>query len=218
MEHQIILPDINLLTVRDDDLCCDYCGSNQEWFADAWQRKAGCGPSVAANILFYQQRKLQIIPPLNYLKKHLLHYMEEAWKYITPGRNGITSTDTFLQKVRGYALAHNLELHYEALDIPADKVQRPSSNAVIDFVASGLNKETPVAFLNLCNGAELNLEQWHWVTIAALRYDLEKTAGKAIICDEGITKEIDLTLWLSTTTLGGGFAYFLPHQKSDVEE
>lgn len=85
--------------------------------------------------------------------------MEEAWKYITPGRNGITSTDTFLQKVRGYALAHNLELHYEALDIPEDKVQRPFSNAVIDFVASGLNKETPVAFLNLCNGAELNLEQ-----------------------------------------------------------
>ena len=36
MEHQTILPDINLLTVRD--------GSNQEWFADAWQRKAGCGP------------------------------------------------------------------------------------------------------------------------------------------------------------------------------
>lgn len=217
MRYQIILSDMELLNVPDDTLCCNYCGSNQEWFAEAWQRKAGCGPSVVANIVFYQQRKSQTVP-FKYLKKDLLHYMEEAWKYITPEHNGITSTDAFLQKVRKYASAHSLKLYCEDLNVPAEKTLRPSIDTVIDFVAGGLNKETPVAFLNLCNGVELNLERWHWVTIAALQYDLEKTEAKAIICDEGTTKEIDLAIWLSSTTLGGGFAYFLPYRKSYMEE
>ena len=213
MERKILLSDMNLLTVWDDSTSCNYCGCNQEWFAEPWQRKAGCGPSAATNILFYQQQKSQTVP-CRYLKKDLLHYMEEVWKYITPEQNGIASTEVFLRKVRGYASAHGLKFHYEALDVPAEKAQRPSFDEVIDFVASGLNKETPVAFLNLCNGAELNLDRWHWVTIVGLQYDLEKAAVKAIICDEGIAKEIDIALWLSTTTLGGGFAYFLPQEKS----
>lgn len=217
MTRKIILSDMKLLIVRDDSDCCDYCGCNQEWFADAWQRQAGCGPSVAANILFYQQRKSQAIP-LHYLKKDLLHYMEEAWEYITPERDGITSTEAFLRKVRGYASAHALDIHYDALDVHAEKAQRPSFDTVIDFIASGLKKETPVAFLNLCNGEELNLECCHWVTIAALQYDSEKAIIKAIICDEGMTKEINLALWLSTTTLGGGFAYFLLQRKADMKE
>lgn len=208
MERKIILSDMKLLIVRDDTDCCDYCGSNQEWFADAWQRQVGCGPSVAANILLYQQRKSQTMP-LHYLKKDLLHYMEEAWKYITPEQDGITSTESFLRKVQGYASAHDFDIHYDALDVPPGKAQRPSYDTVIDFIASGLKKETPVAFLNLSNGDELNLECCHWVTIAALHYDSERTIIKAIICDEGMTKEINLGLWLSTTTLGGGFAYFL---------
>lgn len=31
------------------------------------------------------------------------------------------------------------------------------------------------------------------------------------ICDEGITKQINLSLWLATTVKGGGFVYFLPN-------
>ena len=211
MEQKIILPDINLLTVRDDDTGIEYCGSNQEWFADEWQRLSGCGPSVAANIFFYMRRKSQKKSQEaseHGLKKDLICCMEEMWKYVTPEKNGIPNTEMFLNKVTSYAEAHDIKIRCLALDIPSDELQRPPQGAVIEFIAGGLIRETPVAFLNLCSGDEPKLDRWHWVTLIALRYDTENASAAMVISDEGVTKEIDLALWLSSTKLGGGFVYF----------
>lgn len=208
MEQKIALPDINLLTVWDDDAGVEYCGSHQEWYADEWQRLSGCGPSVAANIFFYRRRKSQD-PPERALKKDLLRLMEEIWEYVTPGRNGIPDTGDFLSKVAAYAAAHDIKIRSEALDIPGEHSLRPARETVIEFIAEGLRRETPVAFLNLCSGDEPNLDRWHWVTVIELRYDTENKSAMAVVSDEGVIKEINLALWLSTTTLGGGFVYFV---------
>ncbi len=210
MERKITLSDTNLLKVRDETANCEHCGSNQEWFADEWQRKAGCGPSTAANILYYQQRKSQ--ESVHYSKEEMLLLMEEVWEYITPGWDGISSTEVFLSKVRRYAVAHGLELDCYSLDISKRKSKRPPLEKVIDFVVDGIYDETPVAFLNLSNGEEQALDSWHWVTVVGLRFALEEGYAIATICDEGKVKEIDLALWLNTTALGGGFAYFLLHR------
>ena len=81
-------------------------------------------------------------------------------------------------------------------------------SAVVNFLRVGLQRDLPIAFLNLCNGAEQQLEPWHWVTISGLDYDTYNQYAIAQICDGGIVKRIDLALWLHTTRQGGGFVFF----------
>ena len=84
---------------------------------------------------------------------------------------------------------------------------RPGFDEIVDFITQGLQKDAPVAFLNLCNGEEKNLDRWHWVTIIASDV---KSPDEIIISisDEGRIKYINLSLWVKTTTLGGGLVYF----------
>jgi hypothetical protein len=72
----------------------------------------------------------------------------------------------------------------------------------------------PVAFLNLCNGEETNLERWHWVTVISVEYEEIKQGVFLSIMDEGMIKRINLALWYETTTLGGGFVYFLSAEET----
>ena len=64
------------------------------------------------------------------------------------------------------------------------------------------------AFLNLNNGKEEKIDSWHWVTVVGVLYNDEKNILKATITDEGVLKNIDLGLWLETTTEEGGFVYY----------
>lgn len=201
------LSHIEYLHVMDPDSRKLFCGSNQEWFPDEWQRRAGCGPSVAANILFYLNRK-ENFACCGGERGDLLCLMEDAWKSVTPEINGIPSTTLFLKKLKQYAHSLGKNFVYFALDIPPRQAERPSLSAVIKFVSQGLRGDVPIAFLNLDQGAEKNLESWHWVTITALSYSGSGRAALVTICDEGTSKQIDLKLWLETTTQGGGFVYF----------
>lgn len=213
MEHQVVLPDLKYLTVRDDQSdSVEYFGSNQEWFPDAWQRMAGCAPSVTANLFLYHYQKTEAEQYCS--KKDLLALMEETWNYVTPGQGGLPSTTKFAEKVKDFGLSHNLKLDSKILKIPEDKTLRPSLDETIDFISEALEQETPVAFLNLCNGAVEALDKWHWVTITGLKFDKDAASATAMISDEAISKEIDLALWLSTTTIGGGFVYFLEDKKA----
>jgi hypothetical protein len=71
-----------------------------------------------------------------------------------------------------------------------------------------LDNDVPVAFLNLCNGEEKNLDKWHWVTIISIEFDDDKCSSAVEILDEGMVKKIDIPLWYRTTTLGGGLVSF----------
>lgn len=207
MKQQTTLSDPSLMLILDDAQDLIFYGCSQEWFGDPWQRMAGCGPAVAANILLYQDclaRRSKAPCP----KSEMLKKMEAAWSYITPGKEGIPSTKSFLDKIRTYALAQGKKLHSQALDIPEDEGQRPALEQVTAFIASSLRAERPVAFLNLDNGRVANLDRWHWVTICALEYDGEAGSAWVTTYDEGALKNIDLKLWLESTTLGGGFASF----------
>jgi len=99
-------------------------------------------------------------------------------------------------------------IEYDFCDLPKDKSLRPKLSQVLDFIQKALINDSPIAFLNLCNGEEKNLCQWHWVTIISLEYADDKKSAFIKILDEGLIKEIDIALWYNTTTLGGGFVYF----------
>jgi hypothetical protein len=70
---------------------------------------------------------------------------------------------------------------------------------------TALSGDRPVAFLNLCNGKEKNLDRWHWVTVVSMEYTPPVLLR---VLDGGTVKTVDLALWRDTTTDGGGFAYF----------
>jgi hypothetical protein len=76
---------------------------------------------------------------------------------------------------------------------------------VYAFLDEALAQDLPVAFLNLCNGDEANLDEWHWVTIVALTPDPYGGVLLAEVLDGGTVKRIDLEKWYASTTRDGGF-------------
>ena len=198
----------NLLEVVDESTQHKFYGCNQEWYSTEWQRRAGCGPSVACNIIRY----LGSAPEATNSKEEWLSLMEETWEHVTPTTKGMPTTRLFYDSVLAYARAKGLNIECHCCDIPEDEASRPELPAILQFVESGLLNDAPIAFLNLCNGEEKNLYRWHWVTIISLDYVAGNTQALVKILDEGLVKEIDLALWHETTTLGGGFVYFTENE------
>ena len=201
---------MNSLKIVDDATRKSYYGCNQEWYATEWQRLTGCGPTAVCNIIWY----LNHIRPSSGLnqncssKEKSISFMEEIWAYVTPSTEGIPTTRMLYESVMAYARAKGLNLTYGVCDVPEKKAGRPTLADVIRFLEKALEKDTPVAFLNLCNGCAANLEPWHWVTVISLEYEEDAKSAFIEVLDEGLIKRIDLALWCDTTTLGGGFVYF----------
>lgn len=208
MIFSVQLSHIEYLQVTDSKSCHVYCGSDQEWFSTEQQRLTGCGPSTAANILFYINRK-ENADCCGNDRSDLISFMEDAWESVTPGENGIPSTTLFLEKLKQYAKLHDRIFRYFVLNVSPQQSERPSLDEVEAFIRQGLQADVPIAFLNLDHGAAKALESWHWVTIVGLICTEDGRMAHVSICDEGVSKQVDLRLWLETTVQGGGFIYFL---------
>lgn len=193
-----------LFTIIDESDQKTYYGCDQEWYATEWQRRAGCGPSVATNLYSYMVGQ----EDCHGNKETWLSLMEDVWEYVTPSQGGMPTTKMFYESMLSYATAKGQSLECRYCDLPENKSDRPTFTAVLKFIEDGLQNNAPVAFLNLCNGEEINLYKWHWVTIISLEYSEDGSSACATILDEGMVKKIDLVLWYETTTLGGGFVYF----------
>ena len=178
-------------------------GANQEWYGDLWQRKAGCGPTAAASLLFYQKQKQRLMhrQPLLSSRQNLLDQMNELWNYITPGHGGGNRVSMFTEGLEKYRAEVKENFEVQALEVAEDPAQRPQWTAVSQFLEEALKRDEPAAFLNLCAGEEKRIDDWHWVMISAL----DPQTGVITFFDESQIKEADLSLWLRTTTKRGGF-------------
>jgi hypothetical protein len=167
---------------------------------------AGCGPTTSANAILYitNSRTDERICE----KQDFIRLMDKLWKYVTPGRGGVNSTLKLRQGMNAYSGAANLKLRTEALDIPAEREARPRLEHVTEFIRVGLERDLPVAFLNLHNGLESQLDQWHWVTVTGLEYEAGESS-KLEILDNCNTLDVNPGRWLDSTTRGGGFVRFL---------
>lgn len=204
------ISNLNFLTITDKKANVIFYGCDQEWFTTEWQRISGCGTSVAANIILYLNNKChaaEVLSDINDKDKSLL-LMDEIWKYVTPTNHGIHTTKMFYEPLLSYIKSKDFKFKFKFMNLPAAKINRPKFSEVLDFLRDALSHDVPIAFLNLCNGAEVNLEQWHWVTIISLEYITEEKQAYIHILDEGIIKKIDFTLWYNTTMGDGGFVYF----------
>lgn len=179
-------------------------GANQDWFAAYWHRKAGCGPTTAANILRYMANRLNL-PMKTDKKQDMQKLMEWTWDFVTPGLMGLNSTELFRKGMDSLLQSIKSPLRCRVLNIEGEKGEKLTLPQLEAFLYEGLSADSPIAFLNLDRGALLNLESWHWVTIIGI----EKTGDQlmATCADNGGILRLDMTLWLQTTKRHGGFVY-----------
>ena len=124
--------------------------------------------------------------------------MERLWNYVTPVSHGLNGPEGMAEGLAAYGKAVGVSLSPSLFLVPAAPTKRPPYEAAAAFVAASLERDCPVAFLNLHNGLEKRLDWWHWVTIIALDGD------SAAILDSGAELEINLRLWYETTKKRGG--------------
>jgi len=187
-----------------------YDGCDQEWFLTEWQRISGCGPSAAANIILYMTQKGDpfITEENIHSQSECLLLMEEIWNYVTPSKEGISSTEVFCDSVLTFLKSKGRFLKCQRMDFPETMNDWPKLTEAQQFIEHALLKDMPIAFLNLCNGQEMKLEGWHWVTIISIEQKGDKGNISLEVLDEGTIKSIDFSLWYHTTTKGGGLVYF----------
>jgi len=129
--------------------------------------------------------------------------IREMYDYITPGIRGVDTSVIFTDGILRFASENGMQIRPQVLEIPKKKRDRPSIDALREFITNALRTDSPVAFLVLSNGSVSSLENWHWVTIIAIDPD----TMIAEISDYGKIISADIAEWLETSMLGGSLVY-----------
>jgi len=186
----------------------EYFGCDQNWYGTEWQRMSGCGPSTASTLLLYLQKTGRISLPIQINEqKDCRLLMDQVWEHVTPTSNGIYRAEQFCQGLRSFAGQHGFALHCQTLPISPTPSKRPTLATVTEFIINALEQDSPVAFLNLCNGEVSNLEEWHWLTLVALQTNDDFSDVTVTVFDGDKADTIDFASWLRTTTEGGALVY-----------
>lgn len=182
----------------------EYFGCNQEWYSTFWQRLSGCGPSVATTLLLYLVRSGQIefaVSGTDQADCKLV--MDDIWTYITPTRRGVNTSEIFCQGITRFAEDQEIALACERLVFSRFDEIRPTLEEAVDFIERGLDRDCPVAFLNLHHGKAKNLESWHWVSIVSVDRDGAYDTVRVTIFDGDKADKIDFKTFYETTKKGG---------------
>ena len=209
-----------LLLIASPDQAGAAFGCDQDWYADRWQRQAGCGPCTAATILMYlalsRPGLARLYPAASRSQEDYRHFMSDVWHYVTPGRMGVNEGSILAQGVQAYAAERQVSLLPSICSVPGRQQCPVRVPEFAGFIQAGLAQDCPVAFLNLSNGSLPNLDSWHWVTITELLAD-DTGEILAIIADSGTRKTVSLSLWCRTTVLGGAAVWFSADPGSSPE-
>ncbi len=209
MNASILHPE--LMTITEEETRRTTFGGDQDWYSDEWRRRAGCGPTCAANVAAYlaltRPEMRALYAGEGMLKSQFSAHMEEMYKFVTPGNMGLNRVEMFTEGVEGFARSRGVPLRAHVFEVHGNMHKsRPSVSELIEFVRAGLAADCPVAFLNLTRGRVKNLQAWHWITITSA--DLEEGSLMACASDEGKENCFDLKLWYLSTRMRGGLVYF----------
>lgn len=184
-------------------------GYNQEWYQTSFKRTRGCGPTAAAMVLLYLNRRE--VEPLPYQSNGIFaitKVLENVWDFVTPGwLLGLNSTGKFCRGMEALLRHYGLSWRCRELSLSAFKSKRASLSQVVKFLEDGIASDCPIAFLNLHKGQVTALESWHWIVLVSLSYDASQNRYIATCYDGGRSITFDLGLWLETSRFGGGFVY-----------
>lgn len=196
-------------------LCGDdiSCGANQRWYPYWRARLSGCGPTTAANLLWYlaatrPQRCGALFTGDARHKPQMVTLMRQVWRFVRPAPWGMARGKSFVRGARRYGASRGVSLQARLLSVPTAAARRPSAEQLHEFLVQALADDLPVAFLNRNNGAVRNLPGWHWVTLVEVQSDLQ-----AVMYDQSGRHCIDLACWLATTRRGGAFVALQPQDE-----
>lgn len=196
------IKDPDRLKIVDEETGHICYGGSQSWYSTRWKRLSGCGPTVVSNIISYL---LTQGTNDTQAKRRFQKLMEEVWRYVTPTLRGIPNTEILLKGISSYIEAKNLDLMTEHIDIGGNTAGRPEFGRLLEFIGNSLDDDMPLAFLNLDNGDEKQLDSWHWVTVISAEYEEDGSKAHISFADEGRIVKINLYNWYKTTAHGGGF-------------
>ncbi len=209
MVYSVLRPE--LLTITDEQEHKTFFGGNQAWYSKERSRRAGCGPTCAANILAYLAlTRAELKRLYDYEKMDLVDFslhMEEVYRFVTPRTGGLNRVEYFSEGVEDFSASRGICLKPQVLEVSGNMAkERRSVSEFIEFAKEGLSSDCPLGFLVLTRGREKNLQGWHWITITSL--DLDDGKAIATASDEGISRSFDLKLWYISTRMRGGLVYF----------
>ena len=177
----------------------NYYGGDQDWYNSYIKRLAGCGPTTASTITMYESDKSNYH---EYTKKEFIVLMKDLWKYITPGMMGVDTVDKYKDGYDKYLKTSNLNISKSKILI----LDTASIDEIEKYLQEAIKTDHPVAFLNLNNGSEKQIDSWHWTTIVSLENINNNLYVE--ICDEGLLKKVNLSNWLNTSSRGSFIYYY----------
>lgn len=209
MTNSVLHPE--LLIIADEASGTASFGGDQEWYDDEWRKRAGCGPTCAANVTAYlalTRPALRALYAGEDMRREMFRaHMEDVYRFVTPGNMGLNRLEMFTDGIGEFARSRGLSLRAHVFEAHGNMFRgRPQVRELAEFVCAGLAADCPVAFLNLTNGRVKNLQSWHWVTITGA--DIDDARLTACASDEGREIRFDLRLWYLSTRMRGGFVYF----------
>lgn len=184
-------------------------GYNQDWYMTSFRRTRGCGPTAAAMLLLYlNKRESEPLPYKSHSISSITEVLERVWDFVTPGwLLGLNSTKKFCKGVDALTRYYGLHWRCRRLSVTASSFRRASLSEVVNFIEDGIASDCPIAFLNLHKGGVTVIESWHWIVLVSLFYDASHNRYIATCYDGGRSITFDLGLWLETTRFGGGFVF-----------
>lgn len=186
-----------------------FLGCEQEWYGSLWQRRSGCGPTVASNMMLYLHRTGVLRLPYDVSgKPGCLALMNAMWNHVTPSPRGVNTVQRFADGLHAFSVMYGFRLECSCFLYPQGIDHRPAFSALVDFLSDGLEMDCPIGFLNLSNGDVLDLDAWHWVTLVRMEVSEDKDRARVEYYDGNRSAMIDLRTWCDTTQEIGGFVHF----------
>lgn len=208
---EISLSRLELFNIIDEQSSKASFGGDQAWYSTEWNRRAGCGPTTAANTLAYlafTRLGLRALYGFDTLSRsNFALHMEEVYQFVTPGTMGLNRTEMYTEGVLRFAYSRGIALTPHVFGVTCNMTRdRAPVAALAEFVKAGFAADCPIGFLNLTKGRVKNLQSWHWITIIGAQLNGNSITADA--SDEGQHRHFDLGLWYISTRLPGGLAYF----------
>gem|GEM_PF-271186 len=180
-------------------------GGKQKWLGS--RSSNGCGPTAASNILYYladKDSKYSMLYSGSTSERDFTAHLNSVYDHMRTVNPiwGLVSITSFANYTKSYAE----ELGYPSLNIHKKEALWTKHQDTIDFIKEGLNKDTPVATLNL--NRFWDRYGWHWMTITAFK-DLGMYNNQIVLSSWGEKHTINFWLYFDKARdYGGGYVYF----------
>lgn len=208
METSLIRTKLNNFPIITDEHGFKYFGGSQNWFADDFLQKKGCGivsaTNIAASLALSEDRRYSALYPRDNLDKEMfVNAMTDMAGYIKPGIVFGILPGNYIKGFLAYAESTGVGLVSHEFRF-GDGI-----DAMVSFIEFALRNEKPLAMLiginsrlrkvpvNIGRANENNFNT-HWVTVTGLLKNNQTGRDVVTVSSWGYSAEIELDTYYKT--------------------